>query len=693
MKRLLYLLMFLIICVSVNASDINILTYRENYRPLETIQAEIIFDKEPINELSNLNFEFYKDEPVGIIIKTEKLSNKRYFAYFNIPDVEKGQYKFKVKNINIIENNILKKISSEKTINVEGINKGFEHLIDNQNADGSFGNIMESSLSALALKNIDNEKANSAISYIIKNMDPTGCYPKGNCNVKDTSFALLALNKFEKNYVKTKNWLKDTSNNFELGTWNLKLEGNANCGDIQVSGSYNLNINSNKINITCNSNVKFILTHNYLGNSHTINEYTGNSFNYTIDDSGCYGVDYKGKCDYISSLYASWALKETNENFPEDYLEENKLDNRTIDHALGYILYHDGYDKDWLLNNYLNGYWSYYSSSISQQPDYLVSSLATYALKDDLLFEEAKNYLNDKTTNNVLESSMILYLLFNDEINLPSISINPGISNKKNNFNLEIKNNKEPINILIQSPNSSNLPSEAYLDDELNYNINAKESFDIIITYGDYSYTIPVISPDEEPSDIPLLPPPKDAIQLVNENIELNLDFDDSLTDELSFTNKWDFALTDVKLNITGRLKEILEFEDDYFEFIDSEETLGTNIYLNKDKNPIYSRYEGFIVITSSKNTLDSIKFTVNFEGKAFPPEEDANETEITDDSETESNEKDSGNGNTKKSNARNLWWLWIIIILIVGVIIFLFFRRKKEVVESFEDYAKKIRK
>ena len=61
MKRLLYLLMFLIICVSVNASDINILTYRENYRPLETIQAEIIFDKEPINELSNLNFEFYKD--------------------------------------------------------------------------------------------------------------------------------------------------------------------------------------------------------------------------------------------------------------------------------------------------------------------------------------------------------------------------------------------------------------------------------------------------------------------------------------------------------------------------------------------------------------------------------------------------------------------------------------------------------
>jgi len=690
MKRLLYLLMFLIICVSVNASDINILTYRENYRPLETIQAEIIFDKEPINELSNLNFEFYKDEPVGIIIKTEKLSNKRYFAYFNIPDVEKGQYKFKVKNINIIENNILKKISSEKTINVEGINKGFEHLIDNQNADGSFGNIMESSLSALALKNIDNEKANSAISYIIKNMDPTGCYPKGNCNVKDTSFALLALNKFEKNYVKTKNWLKDTSNNFELGTWNLKMEGNSNCGDIQVSGSYNLNINSNKINITCNSNVKFILTHNYLGNSHTINEYTGNSFNYTIDDSGCYGVDYKGKCDYISSLYASWALKETNENFPEDYLEENKLDNRTIDHALGYILYHDGYDKDWLLNNYLNGYWSYSSASLSQTPDYFVSALSAYALRNEFLFDEAKNYLGSRTQTSILNSGLILYLLFDDEMNLPSVSITPGISNKLRSFNLKIKNNKEPLNIFIEAPNSSRLPSEIYLQNEANYNVNVIESFDILINYGNFSYTIPVMAQNEEASESPLLPPPKDAIQFINEDVDIYLNIDESPSDELELINMWDFKINDITINVTGNLRDILEIEQDYFDSIESGKTLRTSIILNKDKKPVYPIYEGYVIIKSSKNIFDSIKFSVNFEVGDYKQEEsiDNNEETVTSDEEQSTTSE-----KTSSEKKRNLWWLWTIIILIIGVLIFIFFRKRKEVTQSFDDYAKKIKK
>ena len=62
MKRwLLYLFVLLVICANVSAFDINILTYREEYSPLETFQAEIILDKEPLNELTSLNFEFYGD--------------------------------------------------------------------------------------------------------------------------------------------------------------------------------------------------------------------------------------------------------------------------------------------------------------------------------------------------------------------------------------------------------------------------------------------------------------------------------------------------------------------------------------------------------------------------------------------------------------------------------------------------------
>ena len=689
MKRLLYLLVFLIFCISVSASEINILTYREEYNPFETFQAEIILDKEPLNGLTILNFEFYGDKQIGIILFLEKLSSKRYFVYFNIPDVERGEYIFRVKNVNIIDG-ALRRISEEKTIKVNKVNPGFEYLTDNQNQGGNFGDITKTSLSALALKNIDNEKANMAISYLLNNQDPKGCYPVGNCNVKDTSFVLMALSKFNQNYIKTKNWLKDAGNNFGLGVWNLRLEGNGVCGQIQLNGVYNLNVEDNEINITCNDEVDFTLTHNYLGNSYTIYEYTGNEFSYLIDDSGCYGLGYKQSCDYISTLYASWALNEINEDFPEEYLDNNKLDNRTIDHALGYILYNDNYDKDWLLNNYFNGYWSYNSISISQTPDYFVSALSAYALKNEIIFDDAKDYLMDKTKDNVLDSALILYLLFDDEIESPSVSINPGIANKKKSFNLKIKNNKEPITIIIDAPNSTNLPPEAYLVNELNYNINVKESFDILISYGNYSYTIPVIGPDQVLEEgLPLLPPPKNAIQFFNEDVELTLDIKDSLTDELRFINNWNYDLMNITLGITGNLKSILNIEQNHFDSIESNETLDTLIYLNQEKSPIYPKYEGDLIIKSSRNTIDSLHFLVNFETEPASESEEEQSEEIIEEEQSE-----GGSTATKPPEKRkSLWWIWIIIILVIGVLIFIFLRRKKEVTETFNEYAEKLKK
>jgi len=695
MRWLLYLIVMLTFSISAYASDINILTYRDDYRPLETFQAEIIFDKEPLSELSILNFEFSKNNAIGIILNLEKLSNKRYFVYFDIPNIENGIYKFRVKNVNIIDNGVLRRISEEKPVNVNDINPGFDYLSDNQNNDGSFSDIANTALGALALKNVNSKNADSAISYLINNQDAVGCYPKNNCNVRDSSFALLALSKFNQNYIKTKNWLKDASNNFELGIWNLKLEGNSICGDIQLNGVYNLNIENKNITLRCNNSVKFTLTHNYLGSSYTIYQYTGNNFSYVIDDSGCYGIRYKDKCDYLSTLYASWSLKEINEDFPKEYLKQNKLDNRTVDHALGYILYNENYDKDWLLNNYLNGYWSYYSASLSQEPNYFASAIATYALRDEFLFQEAIDYLNDKTKENIQDSALILYLLFKDERMLPSISINPGIANKKSNFNLRIKNNKEPLTIFIEAPNFTNLPKSIYLENEANYNINANENFEININYGNYSYTIPVISRNQELNEyLPLLPPPRNAIQFLNNDVNLTLNEDDSLADELNFINNWTFRLSDIKLNITGRIKEILEFEQDYFYYMESNETLTTEIYLNKNKNPIYNYYEGYLIVSSSQKTLDAIKLSVKFLGESliedYGQEESKQEQEINENEIKTSEEKKSNKPAEKK---KSLWWLWVIIILVIGVAVFLFFRRKKEVTESFEDYAGKLKK
>ena len=460
------------------------------------------------------------------------------------------------------------------------------------------------------------------------------------------------------------------------------MQGNSLCGNIQVSGSYDLAISNKIINVSCSNDISFKLIHNYLGNSYTIEEFSGKNFNYAIDDSGCYGLNYKSNCDYISTLYASWALKEINENFPEEYLGENQLDNRTIDHALGYLLSNNEHDKDWLLNNYLEGYWSYYSASISQVPDYFVSSIATYALKEESIFGDAKKYLEDKTKERVLDSSMILYLLFNDEVKLPSISISPGIVNKKNSFNLKIKNNRDPITISIESPNFTNLPSSVLLNNELDYTINVNDEY-------------------------PLLPPPRDVIRFLNEDVNITLNFDESLTDEIIFVNNWNFKLDGITINATGRLKEILNFDKKYFESIESNETIATKIHLNENENPQYKYYDDYIIVRSPKKTIDAIRFSITFEGKTLSEDSEilTNEIECETDEDCETGEICEENScistnynqtslnKPKPQERKSLWWLWLIIIFVIGIIIFFFFMRKKEVTKNFNDYAKEIGK
>ena len=270
--------------------------------------------------------------------------------------------------------------------------------------------------------------------------------------------------------------------------------------------------------------------------------------------------------------------------------------------------------------------------------------------------------------------------------------------------NLKIKNNKNPLTIFIEAPNFTKLPSEIYLENEVSYNINVEESFDIIINYDNYSYTIPVLSEDVIIDDTPLLPPPKNAIVFVNEDVEINLRLDENPSDELIFINNWDFELKDITLNLTEELKEILEIEKSYFESIKSKETLTTTIYLNKNRNPTYSHYEGYLLVKSPKGTLDTIKFSINFNRESSTDEGDVNEVECEVDEDCgedgrcienfcnfveEENNVSEGFEEEKKS----LWWLWTIIILIIGTISFIFVKKKKEITQNFEDYAKNIKK
>ena len=227
MKRdLFYILFLLVIIINVHASTITLTTSRDIYSARETVQAEIITDAKPLNQISinNLQLIDQNNNEIPIQYFIEKLSDKHYFVYFNIPDLEKGLYKFQVKNIQFIEDNSLKQITETKEINIYKLNPGFDFLASKQNIDGSFNAVSETALSALALKNIHPDKAEKAVNYLLNNQDPQGCYPRNNCNIKDTSFALLALKEFKKETSKTKNYLLDAQNNFNIGKWVLTLD-------------------------------------------------------------------------------------------------------------------------------------------------------------------------------------------------------------------------------------------------------------------------------------------------------------------------------------------------------------------------------------------------------------------------------------------------------------------------------------
>ncbi|MBL7147796.1 MAG: hypothetical protein ISS82_03150 [Nanoarchaeota archaeon] len=708
-KPLLLLLIAIILTLNVHASQITISIPRTSYQVGETIQAEVFLSISPVNELTFSNFEFLKEnnEKVSVALFLEKLSNTHYFIYFNIPtSLQKGNYKFKVKNVNYIENNVLKQTSEEKEIYINSINPGFSYLSQQQNADGSFSNIQTTSLAALALKNTYQDKAEQAINYLIQNQDPTGCYPKNNCNIKDTAFALLSLHNFNENIIKTKNWLNDASNNFELGTWSLIISStNSACvlngENITITQQQTFPITSKNILINCTQEVTLKLNHFYLGNTYEIfNEQTTYK-NHIIDDSGCYGIYYKSTCNYESTAYATWVLQQLNENPSLTYLQGNPSDTQTLDHALLYLITNNQYSFNWLLNNLQNNYWSSQSASLNQNPDNYVSTFAAHSLKNNPIYNNVKSYLYDKTTSNALTSSLILYLLFDDELSQPSISISPGIVNQQNEFTLIITNNQDPITIEIISPNFTSLPQSLLLENSQSFTINIPENteaFNIEIKYSNISYLIPVLT--QQQSNItttPLLPPPINSILILNfpNLINQTLNPDDKTEDILKFQNTWDFPLNNISFILTGTLGEILTLKQTNFNVIQPNQTLEQTIIINKDRNPQLGEYYGYLIITSQQSTITPLEFNLYFTMDQEPLDEDIekileeNQGELT--NETGEDQQDNGDKTEKKKST----WLWIIpvlLIIIIGLLVF-FLKGKKIKTQTFDQYIKNIKR
>jgi len=322
------LLILILLTIPTVLADVS--TNKQEYIAGETLQLKLTLSEKPLTDSFTINIiKDNKKTKLGAI--TLKISDTEYQFYLDLPsNTEKGEYTLSIENILFIKNNQLIEEKEQSTIKIETINEAYNWL-NNQDTET---NIIDNSMSILALDNIGFPIDSS---YLLSQQDIQGCFPKDNCKVKETAFALLALKQLKLQTEKTINWLESAQNTIDKGTYTLKItseiEGTCTINKETLQLPITKNIEPSETQqINCTSIPSIELIHTYLGSINTITSSNKKLTNITINNEGCFGTEFKSDCNYKSSLYAAYSL---NKNNPEllIYLKNNYDDFTTLHHV------------------------------------------------------------------------------------------------------------------------------------------------------------------------------------------------------------------------------------------------------------------------------------------------------------------------------------------------------------------------
>jgi hypothetical protein len=116
--RLFYIFLIFILNIYIVNAEINI--FKETYSPKETFQAEISFQN-LVEEIKSSNVVILNsdNQPTNIGVLFAKVANEKYFVYFDVPEIEEGDYLLAVKNVKYLEDEILKKADFNKKFAVK----------------------------------------------------------------------------------------------------------------------------------------------------------------------------------------------------------------------------------------------------------------------------------------------------------------------------------------------------------------------------------------------------------------------------------------------------------------------------------------------------------------------------------------------------------------------------------------------
>ena len=242
-----------------------------------------------------------------------------------------------------------------------------EWLVNNTNENIEFQDLV---FSIIALNKVGKrEQVASLLERLNGFQSEEGCFPELNCNTIDTSLAMLALGSTGNDVNKQLEWLKGNLRGYSEGEWRIQIEGegpegaecivsysedpeiesgekrftlkgnriNGPAGDI----GYFINIAAHLNNGLLNSQKSVIVTDcralqravisliHVKGNNYYILKEKEGKADFKIPN-GCFAQsDLRNNCDYESSVYAAFAIKEIlgNEKLEEmgvkTYLQSN----------------------------------------------------------------------------------------------------------------------------------------------------------------------------------------------------------------------------------------------------------------------------------------------------------------------------------------------------------------------------------
>ncbi|MBU1203962.1 MAG: hypothetical protein KKG60_02750 [Nanoarchaeota archaeon] len=740
-KRLLILIfaslfVFLIIPSLVTAFEATISAPRTAYSPYETFQAEIKFNEPPQERptILNLALKGTDEKKVSISPALVRLSDTHYFAYFDIPYTKRGTYFFSLENMLYLDEKegVLKTYSQKTDFFINSTNKGFEYVLKQQKPEGYFVDVKNAKATftaALAIKNVYPTEAKKAVDYFAVDYlksnytFPPKCFPAGNCKVMDTVYSMLALKEFGIQ-PNPDPWLTGAINKFNQGEWTITISSyNTTC--IVNRHNYAISreeitipLNSRTINIECTTSSTIKIVNKYLGYSHTLKSTSlPTNLTYTIDDSMCWGETYKSPCDYESTAYAVWMLKKFNKPIEQqtlDWLKKNTGEEKTINHALHYLATGDSYSKEWLLVNLKDNYWT--SSPQGTEPDLYASAIAAYALEQDEpgIYRKVAYFLDDKTQGELLTSSLILHFFFSGQAKSRPVSINPGIVYQRNNFALNLESRDSQELIRIDAPNFTNLPASFTLTGKKSLNVIVPEnqsSFNIIISYQDKTYTLPVITPyipQEEKKETNktgqevikkeelLLPPPKDSILLlVNKSkFPLNISKNKEII-TFNLTNQWNYPLHNITFKLTGNLNQLLYIKDQPIRSIEPGEIKSHTIGIKQGVEE--KEFIGLLVVSSEEGTETTMPLTAYYTAQAT--EEATMEINLAEETTEEPGKENNQiqidqdklkEDLKKRKKTSKIITISIISFIILVALLFLIFLKKRIITtQTFDEYSK----